>query len=168
MNLLKRNLLHKNHAIFSILLLSLFVCTACSKQALFHEYQLIDAKGWADAKVCSYDMDILDMDETYDMTIGIRHKTNYPYQNLWLFVETTAPDQTIHRDTVFCALADHTGKWHAKGSGSIYTFELAFKSNFRFEQAGHYQYKIRHGMRDEILEGVHAVGLKLMKANGKE
>ncbi len=148
--------------------LLVFLLLACSKQAVYHEYQLFDNNEWAEHDSRSFFMEIEDTNTAYDLLIAIRHLGNYPYQNMWLFVEEIAPDMQLTRDTVYCLLADHTGRWHGKGNGSIYSFQLPLKSNFQYGEKGEYQYRIIHGMRDENLKGVNAVGLKLVETDGEK
>lgn len=151
-----------------VLFLTVICVVSCVRHAVYNEFVLIHPDGWSADSVGAFSLDIKDTVSLYDMWINVRHTGGYPYQNLWLFVEEISPDSLIRRDTIPCLLADYTGKWIGSGSGSVYLLSVPFKQQFRFDQTGIYQYTIFHGMRDEVLMGIHAIGLKLENKHGKK
>mgnify|MGYP000891545864 FL=1 len=150
------------------LLLPILIFGSCGKQPVFHEYKLINTNGWSSDSSYVFNVTINNTVALYDLSIGVRHNGNYPYQNLWLFVKQITPDHDIKHDTIFCAMADYTGKWYGTGNGSIYTLQVPLHKHFYYDKTGTYQYSIVHGMRDDVLKGVNAIGLKLEIVDGEE
>lgn len=150
------------------LLVSAILPASCSKPSVYNEFKPIDPTGWSADSSHIFSVDIKDSTALYDLWVNIRHNGNYPYQNLWLFVEQLSPDSLITRDTLACALSDHTGRWTGTGSGSLYLLTLNFKQQFKFDGKGTYRFSIVHGMRDKHLKGIHAIGLKLDYHHGKK
>lgn len=143
---------------------SLFV--SCGPKAAYFEFREISPEGWAMNSVCNYDV-VLDTVHTYTMMVDIRHAGNYPYQNLWLFAERMSPDSTVVRDTIACELADDKGKWLGKGSGSVYLFTVPYYQG-KADMSGKYTFAIRHGMRNENLQGIYAIGLRVESQDGEK
>ncbi len=111
------------------------------------------------------------MDDTvtrHDLYIDIRHTGDYPYSDLFLFVDLHGPDGRHLRDTVECLLADPTGRWYGKGTGFIFAdrFEahVLYKLGNRFPAAGLYHIRLEQAMRTEELPGVLDVGISVERS----
>ncbi|MDO9634757.1 MAG: gliding motility lipoprotein GldH [Paludibacter sp.] len=153
-----------NPLYFSFFVMLFFV--ACAKKAVFNEFKLIAPAGWSADSICAFEMEVNEPDLRYNLFLNVRHTGAYPYQNLWLFVEKQSPDSILFNDTIACNLADHTGKWLGAGSGSVYLLSVPYQQ--QFDSPGVYTYKIRHGMREDNLKGINAIGLRLAYQYGKE
>jgi gliding motility-associated lipoprotein GldH len=103
----------------------------------------------------------------YDVYVNIRNRGDYPYQNLWLFLNKTTPDSLQSKDSIECYLADKRGKWLGTGIGSIKEMPVLYKQNVRFNKPGIYRYKIVQGMRDSILKGINDIGMRVEKVTNK-
>jgi len=95
--------------------------------------------------------------------LTVRTGTSYPYRNIWLFVNTLSPTGKSITDTLQYMLADEKGKWFGKGFGDIHELDLPFRTGVYFREKGTYTFRIRHGMRDENLNGVYDLGLRISK-----
>lgn len=153
--------------VFVLIVVALAIIS-CSRQPVYNEFSQLDPDGWSADSSSVFQINMEDTSGVYDLTLHIRHTSAYPYQNLWLFVEQLSPDSQLVRDTISCVLADHAGKWLGTGSGSVYLFSVPLKKQYNFGKQGVYQYTVVHGMRDEILSGIHAVGLKLENKHGEK
>ncbi len=153
--------------VFVLILVALGIIS-CSRQLVYNEFSQLDPDGWSADSSSVFQINMEDTSGVYDLTLHIRHTSAYPYQNLWLFVEQLSPDSQLVRDTISCVLADHAGKWLGTGSGSVYLFSVPLKKQYNFGKQGVYQYTVVHGMRDEILNGIQAVGLKLENQHGEK
>ncbi len=86
---------------------------------------------------------------------------NYPFANIYMFLDTRFPDGRIARDTVECQLADYDGRWLGKGSGSIKSNRFLFQKAVRFRQKGNYAFTFEQAMRTSELKGIRDVGLEI-------
>lgn len=74
------------------------------------------------------------------------------------------PDGKIERDTIECQLADAQGRWLGKsGSGSLWDNQVLFNRRTRFPKPGKYVFRFEQAMRDEKLENIMEVGLRIEK-----
>ena len=90
---------------------------------------------------------------------------NYPFSNLWLFVDFVAPNDSSYRDTVEYALAEADGKWLGKGIGDLFDNKWQYKSKVKLEQPGIYTVKLQQAMRKNPLQGIRDVGFRVERAS---
>ena len=135
----------------------------CTSNDVYFQYRDIAPTGWSKDSVYSFSIPITDTRATYNVYVNVRNRGEYPYQNLWLFVSKTSPDKVLVRDSIECYLADRRGKWLGSGLGSILEMPILYQQNVRFDKPGTYRYKIIHGMRDPVLEGINNIGMRVEK-----
>ena len=144
-------------------LVALVAClTACSQRELYSEFRTLDAAGWHADEALDYDFEVSDTISRYSVLLYVRNRTDYPYQNIWLFVNSTRPDGTHYADTIEFYLADERGHWLGRGIGGLKEMPVLYQQDVRFPQTGHYSYSLRHAMRDTLLRGVSDVGLEIV------
>jgi len=148
------------------LLLAIFVSltfAACKNNDVFFQYKAVNAKGWNKDSLYTFDIQITDTTSTYNVYVNVRNRGEYPYQNLWLFLDKTSPDKVQMKDSIECYLADQRGKWLGSGIGSVMEMPILYQENVRFNKSGMYRYKIVHGMRDTTLAGINDIGMRIEK-----
>lgn len=94
------------------------------------------------------------------LKLNIRHDNNYPYRNLWLFIDYIDDKKNRHTDTVEYQLSDIYGKWDSRGFGSVYEFSAPIKPNGTDLN----QIKsivVWQGMRCDTLTGISEIGISL-------
>lgn len=150
----------------SFLFLTLiFLLFACNKRDVYMHYEHVDKGLWHKDSVMNFDIEIEDTITPYNLYINIRNRSEYPYQNMWLFVETLSHQKVLSRDTIEFYLADNKGKWLGTGVGAAFEMPVLYRQNLRFAKKGIYNFKVFHGMRDTVLKGVNDVGLHLEKVS---
>jgi gliding motility-associated lipoprotein GldH len=156
-------MLPPSKAIFYLTLGMLFL-NSCGDFPISNSSIEIEPDGWYAIDVASFDWDIVDLDLKYDALIDIRHNSDYPYSNLYLFLDFTFPNGNQRRDTLACELADERGRWYGSGMGDIIDHRVSFQENFEFPIQGKYRLKVAHGMRQDPLMGVTDIGFRLEKS----
>ncbi|MCL2596645.1 MAG: gliding motility lipoprotein GldH [Paludibacter sp.] len=156
------------NSFFIIILLSTFCFVACTNNDIFFKYQKIPSEGWNKNNVLAFDFTIQQSSVPYNIYVNIRNTSEYPYQNFWLFIKKSvaASDSiyvVVQTDTVECYLADDRGKWLGRGAGAIYEMPLLIEKNIQLEQKK-YRYELIQGMRNDILQGISDIGLRVEKA----
>jgi gliding motility-associated lipoprotein GldH len=142
-------------ALFSIILIS------CDSNRVFQEYKKIDKYVWDSKDIVEFEFEIEDTLSVHNMYIFIRHSGNYPFNNLWLFVTSTAPNGTTAVDTVQMIFADKTGKWLGDGSGDLWDNKYLWKQFVKFPMQGKYKVQYQHGMRLDHLPGILDAGFRI-------
>jgi len=144
-----------------------FFAIACTSNDVYFQYQSVAQKGWGKDSLCRFDIPITDTIATYNVYVNVRNRGEYPYQNLWIFLNKTTPDSIESKDSIECYLADQRGKWLGKGLGTILEMPVLYQQNVKFKKAGTYHYKIVHGMRDSVLKGINDIGMRVEKVGRK-
>tara|TARA_Y100000385_G_scaffold265884_2_gene300536 strand:+ start:152 stop:598 length:447 start_codon:yes stop_codon:yes gene_type:complete len=136
--------------------------TACGSEVLFAGSKPLDAAvGWASDDVAKFDWQVSDTLQRLDFFIDLRHNQDYPFTNLYLFVDYTFPNGLARRDTISCELADNRGRWYGSSIGNLIEHRIGFRQNTGFPLKGDYTVKIAHGMRVDPLPGMLDVGFRL-------
>ena len=132
-----------------IFVLFITVFSACKRNIVYEQEYKFKGGTWnyKDTVVFTFPADT----GFYDIYFNIKHLTNYPYKNLWLFVHIVAPNGLQEIDTVNVFLADDKGRWLGEGMGKKWEYKFLFKENVGFIQGGNYTIKVIQGLRAETV-----------------
>ncbi len=136
---------------------------ACDSKRVFEDYKQIAPGGWNKDSLKVFEFEAVDATQHHNLYINIRNKGNYPNSNIWLFLQIKSPSGEILTDTVEYILAEPNGKWRGSGIGDLFDNQFLYKQNVYFPETGTYQFSIQQGMRTEVLEGIHDIGLRIEK-----
>lgn len=139
----------------------LVLLTSCGRNILYSDVVKMKDEEWSMYDPANFSCPVNDTTGSYNVSFSVRTSTEYPYRNLFLFVVTTFPSGTTLTDTVQGMLTDEKGEWLGKGVGDIREVAIPYKSNVFFPEAGEYHFRVIHGMRDTVLNGVYDIGLKI-------
>jgi len=118
-------------------------------------------EGWALQDSLEVEFEVAETTQEFDFELLIRNTDDYPYKNLFVYIDYTFPDRTVS-DTVSVLLADHYGAWLGSGIGAVHTSQIKFKRNASFPVVGNYSARITHGMRDTLLPGISEFGFEII------
>lgn len=148
--------------IFSLVML----LASCDNSVIYQEYKEMDSDGWSKERKIDFEFNVQDTSSINNLFIQIRNKGNYPYSNLYLFVNMNGPGGQVLQDTINIILADKRGKWLGKGVGDLWDLSVPYIRNFKFAQQGLYKFTYEQGMRvDDKLTGIADVGLCIEKSD---
>lgn len=137
--------------------------TACDEQTVYHSFQSLPTEGWQRNDTLFFNVSVADSATLYNVSVEVRNRNNYPYQNLPLLIYYDSPEiPNIKRDTLELRLADNAGIWLGDGWGGLYQSTLP-AGFIRIGKAGEYRFKIIHLLPDEVLPGINDVGIKLKR-----
>lgn len=137
--------------------------TSCNFDKAYERSVDIQNSKWEKNQAVKFDVTMKDTLSGFDIFINVRNTNDYRYKNLFLFVSTMSPNGFTKRDTVELTLADDKGKWLGLGIGGINKIEKAYKKNIRFPVSGNYRIQLVQGMRNDVLEGIMDVGIRVEK-----
>ncbi|MBN1599723.1 MAG: gliding motility lipoprotein GldH [Bacteroidales bacterium] len=145
----------------SFYLLIFAVVFSCDKYGVFEKVVEVQNSEWeADTKY-DFNFTISDTTLSYDLLIHFRNSKHYMYSNVWLFIQTTSPSGTVQRDTLEIILANQAGRWMGQGIGDVNAILVPYKVNVLFPIRGIYNISLQHAMREEKLEHVLDIGLRV-------
>jgi len=101
------------------------------------------------------------------MYIILRHNDQYNYNNIWVNLYTLSPDsKTPLKAQYELPLANNNKGWLGTGMDDIYEHRIALtplNGKFYFKKAGTYTFTIEQIMREDPLQNVMNVGLRIEK-----
>jgi gliding motility-associated lipoprotein GldH len=147
--------------VLPLLAATILCISGCTEQALYQKMDNMPRGTWARTDRSVHEVQVTDTLGTYDFYLNIRIGNDYPFANMYLFVNTTFPSGRTARDTVECILAEASGRWLGKGLGDMYDNRILFKPAVRFPVAGTYHFSLEQGMRTDHLPQVLDVGMSI-------
>jgi len=139
---------------------SLILLTSCDQDMVYDHYIATENGKWKWNDVAVFEMEITDTTTLNNIYLQIRHSTDYPMSNLYMFVNVKGPGGQFRRDTVNMILATPDGQWIGRGSGHLRELRLLYRSQARFGSPGLYNFSIEQAMRKAELP-VTDVGLRI-------
>jgi gliding motility-associated lipoprotein GldH len=152
-------------AVTFVLLVSLIYCS-CSQQGDYYHFREIKSGTWSQHDTLKFEIDSMDIEPNvrYNISIEITNNNDYPYSNLWCYIENNiANDSIIDKTSHEFILADVFGKWNGSGFGALYQSSFQLTEQITFKEKKNYQIRILHGMRDEPLTGIEKVGIWIFR-----
>lgn len=137
--------------------------TGCRPGTVFDKSLSLEDDTWNSDRILRFEVDIKDTLHYHKIYLNLRHSTGYRFANLFLFINSTFPDGKEARDTVECILAEPSGKWLGKGISNIKDNQVLLRRGLRFPQQGTYIFEFEQAMREQELEGIMDVGLRIAR-----
>jgi gliding motility-associated lipoprotein GldH len=144
--------------------LYLFSCTTID---LYEKTATIPGQSWKSSFKPSFDFTIKDTSSSYQLFITLRHRDRYNYNNIYINLTTRQPggDSTQTERFDLKLGSDETG-WLGSGMDDIYEHRIPLTPTgtaFYFKKPGEYNFTIEQIMREDPLEDVMNVGLRIEK-----
>ena len=149
---------------FIFLVLSFTIISSCDTQLVYDNFQHIDDARWHWDDPVDFAFPVADTISSHNILIRLRHSSDYPLSNLYMFVNFEGPSGQTLQDTINFILAENNGKWVGSGNGNIREVGYLFKKNIRFPEIGEYQVSIEQAMRLPEVP-VSDLGLRVEKIN---
>ncbi|MEI7661160.1 MAG: gliding motility lipoprotein GldH [Bacteroidota bacterium] len=148
-----------------LLLLVLFtgMLISCDSKRIYDENVIVENNSWNSSAKMKFEVPVSDTGLRYNLYLKVRNAPEYPYSNLFLFLNSRFPDGRIARDTLELTLADYDGRWLGSGIGSVKFSKFMVRHGFRFRQKGTYVFELEQAMRVRVLKGIRDIGLRVEK-----
>lgn len=157
----------RNFKILSGFIIFLLLCFSCNHGETYYQFYEIKDSKWSKNDTIVFDIDTssIKLNVPMDVQIDIVSNSDYLYQNIWLYIYDNFSDSIPVRYDKQYNLADEFGKWLGSGFGSLFQLSLDYKKSVIFTEKKNYRMKIIQGMRDEPLNGIEKIGIKLYIPN---
>jgi gliding motility-associated lipoprotein GldH len=150
------------------LILTGMLWSSCTQLNLYERSETIPQHRWNSNYTPSFDCIIRDTTAPYDIALVLRHRDLYRYNNIWLQVTITSPDQKKYQFDTELQLGSNEQGWLGSGMDDVFEHRISLqnalvKNGVSFKKAGRYQFQIKQIMREDPLEYVMNVGLRIEK-----
>ncbi|MEJ7911625.1 MAG: gliding motility lipoprotein GldH [Chitinophagaceae bacterium] len=147
----------------AVVTLVFFSCTTID---LYEKVATIPAHQWKTSFKPSFTFIITDTAAPYQLFIVLRHNSQYNYNNIWVNLHTKSPDGSSAKVPYELPLATNERGWLGTGMDDLYEHRIALtplNQNFYFKKGGAYTFTLEHIMREDPLQHVMNVGLRVEK-----
>ena len=138
-------------------------CLQADKNTIIDQNTVIVDQNWPYVNKIKEDFTIDDALATYNLYLNLRVTPDYKYSNIFILVHQTGPDKKTTTVRYEFKLANADGEWLGEGSGNLYTYQDAFKTQYKVPAKGKYHIELEQNMRDNPLHNVSDVGLRVEK-----
>lgn len=150
---------------FSLLVLCILIFSSCGSIDLYEKTVPIPKHEWNSSFKPEFRFTIKDTTVPYRVYITLRHNDRYNYNNIWVNLFTQSPGDTIRQVQYELPLASKQG-WMGSGMGDIYDHRIAITpqdQDLYFRRSGEYVFTLEQVMREDPLQNVIDVGIRLEK-----
>lgn len=147
---------------FFIAALFLQACTLST--GVFEKNVQIPRQSWPSTFKPDIPFDIEDTVSLYNVYIVLRHTEAYTWNNLYLRASVKTPDQKTARSGDYdLTLATNEKGWLGTAMDDIYESRLLIQQRTRFTTPGVYHFMIEQLMREDPLQHMLSIGLRVEK-----
>lgn len=152
-----------------ILLFLISGLTACDSNRIYEENIDLENKTWIADSSVSFQFQIKNPENKYNLYYNLRNTISYPFQNI--YVNYTLEDtlgnkiagELINKDLFH----PKTGKPYGDGLGDIFDHQFPLLEDYQFEKAGAYRITLEQFMRRDSLPEILSVGVRVEHASGQ-
>lgn len=138
---------------------------SCTPIDLYERVATIPGHAWQASYKPDFKFDIRDTTAAYQLFLILRHNNKYNYNNIWLNLYRKKPDGQVSKVPYELQLASNERGWLAQGMDDIYEHRIPLtppaNDSFYFNHAGVYTFTVEQIMREDPLQNVMNVGLRI-------
>jgi gliding motility-associated lipoprotein GldH len=147
---------------FYFLSLVTFALAACTTSDLYEKTVAVPNQEWKTSLIPEFSFTIKDTTALYQVYFVLRHTEKYKYNNIWINLYSQPPGDTLHKAPYELQLATNEKGWLASGMNDIYEHRLKLTRSIQLK-TGEYKLKLENIMREEPLQHVLNVGIRVEK-----
>ncbi|MEO7982775.1 MAG: gliding motility lipoprotein GldH [Bacteroidota bacterium] len=153
---------------FTLIAYSLqLIATSCTTIDLYEKTANIPGHSWKSSFQPSFTFTIKDTTTPYRLFLIIRHNDKYSFNNIYINLHTRQPGGDTTQTARFdCRLGTDNEGWLGSGMDDIYEHMIPLTpagDQFYFKKAGDYTFSLEQIMREDPLNNVLNVGLRIEK-----
>jgi gliding motility-associated lipoprotein GldH len=153
---------------FFICIITLGFLFSCTQVDLYEKNVTIPQFKWKSNYKPEFNFTIKDTTAQYELFLVLRHNEKYNYNNIWLNIYLQSPGDSLRKISMEKKLASNEQGWFATAMDDIYEHRISLntdlvQNNFSFKKAGEYHFMIEQIMREDPLQNVMNVGLRIEK-----
>lgn len=135
---------------------------SCDTIDLYEKNVVIPDHEWQSNHKPSFTFTIKDTTAPYQVYLVLRHNERYSFNNIWLNFHIQSPLDTISIRQIEKTLANNQG-WLGRGMDDVYEHRLPMLDRPQLFVAGQYTFTLEQIMRQDPLENIMNVGIRVEK-----
>lgn len=152
------------HLLASLFLITVFA--ACGKINLAEKNVAVPGHAWASNFQPKIQFDIKDDTATlYNIYVVLRHNDAYRYKNIWMDISVQPPGDSTFTNRRELILANDAKGWLGTGMDDLFEHRILLTDKpTLFSKKGTYTFTLKQIMREDPLENILNVGIRIEKA----
>ncbi len=144
----------------------LLISISCNKIDVFEKNTVIPDYEWKNTFKAKGSFTIEDTISAYNIYLVLRHTDAYQYNNIWLSIGLQSPVDTIITQKIDLQLGNDAIGWEGTGMNDIWELrKLLSGEPKRFKRSGIYYFNIGQIMRDNPIQNIMSVGMRIEKVS---
>jgi len=148
--------------VFIPFLILLITGISCTTVDTFEKNVPIPKHEWKGDFKPQFSFDVRDTLSKYNLYIVVRHTDAYRYNNVWVNLYSQVPGDSVKKQRFDLRLATDDKGWLGSGMDDIYEHRVLI-APVRFPRTGTYHFGIEQLMREDPLEYITDVGIRVEK-----
>jgi gliding motility-associated lipoprotein GldH len=140
---------------------------ACTKNSYYEKSYSFEKNTWNLKVKPRFKVEIKDTSKIYVMSVTFRTSTDYPFSNVWMYLNTQDPSKKKERQPFEIKITNPDGTWIGRKSGTIVENMYHFQP-FKFPKKGVYFFQLEQGVIQDELDEVLDVGIRLEEIQNKQ
>jgi gliding motility-associated lipoprotein GldH len=158
--------LSQNRLLQCLVAFSLLI-SSCGTIDVFEKNVSVPNHEWSSTFKPEINFEISDTTSLYNIYVVVRHTDAYRYNNIWMNIYTQVPGDSTHRQRLDMRLATDDKGWLGSGMDDVYEHRvLITRAPQRLSKSGIYRFKLEHIMREDPLQNIMNVGIRVEKVKG--
>lgn len=147
-------------------MLLILLAASCIKIDQFEKTVKIPSREWFYNNTPAFTFHITDTNTLYNLYIVLRHTDAYNYNNIWLRLGTQFPGDSMKFQNINLTLASDSKGWEGNGMDDIFEVRKNIsRGPVSFKKPGDYTFSVSQIMRENPLENILNVGVRVEKVN---
>lgn len=140
---------------------------SCLTIDVFEKNANIPNHEWSSSYKPEIAFEIDDTTSLYNIYVVLRHTDAYRYKNIWMNIYTQTPGDTTMKQRLDLTLATDDKGWLASGMDDIFEHRIRITNQpVRLAKKGLYKFRFEQIMREDPLQFVMNIGIRVEKAKG--
>lgn len=137
----------------------------CDERRVFEDNKEFVQRYWLVTDEPSFEFPVDDSLQSYNLYYNVRNSIDYRWDRVfvtWVLSDSTG--QELSRKLVYNNLFDPTGRPTGEsGIGDLYDHQFPVATHYHFPHAGKYKIRLLQFSRQDTLQGILAVGVRVEK-----
>lgn len=142
----------------------LILLSACDRNRIYETNIDLTDRTWKVKDTVEFEFRIEDLSPRYKLSCDLRNTLDYPYSRVFITYHLfDSTGREFETKLITQNLFDQkTGTpFGSSGIGDIYDHRFSLLSDYEFKNVGRYKMRLEQFMREDTLQGIVAVGLRV-------
>lgn len=151
-------------------LLFIIILASCDDSRIFEDNTDIDNKIWIADSTVSFQFNVPDLKENYNLYFNVRNTASYPFENIYIRYQLsdTLNNQLKNELLNYNLFDPKTGEPYGSGLGDVFDHQLILLKDYKFERPGPYVLEFKQYMRMDSLPEILSTGIRVEFAKERQ